>query len=82
MTKSEILADGEFYTPKKKIKKAIGVPQGFLAPVLYSLHINDAPAAPGIHLVLFVDGTCIYETEKHERRVLCKLQRSLTAIKS
>jgi hypothetical protein len=59
------------------------VPQGsFLAQVLYSLYINDATAAHGSHLALFTDNTCIYGTEKHERRVLCKLQCGLTAVKS
>jgi hypothetical protein len=42
------------------------VPQwSFLAPVLYSLYINDVPAAPGIQLAPFADDTCIYTTEKH-----------------
>jgi hypothetical protein len=34
------------------------------------------------HLFLIAGNTCIYETEKHERRVLCKLQRGLTAVNS
>jgi hypothetical protein len=64
-------------------KVASGVPHGsVLAPVLYSLYINDAPAAPGIHLALFADGTCVYATEKHELRVLNNLQRGLTAMGS
>jgi hypothetical protein len=29
-----------------------------------------------------VDDTCIYATEKHERRALCKLQRGLTTVNS
>jgi hypothetical protein len=45
-------------------------------------NINDVPAAPAAHLPLFADGTCVYTTEKHERRVLCKLQRGLTAVNS
>jgi hypothetical protein len=49
--------------------------------ILYSLYINDTPAADGTHDVLFADDTCIYATEKHERRVLCKLQRGLIAVK-
>jgi hypothetical protein len=40
------------------------VPQGSMfASVLCSIYINDAPIAPGTHLALFVDDTCIYATE-------------------
>jgi hypothetical protein len=64
-------------------KVAARVPQGsVLAPVLYSLYINDASAVPGIYLALFADNTCIYATEKHKRRVLNKLQHGLTAVRS
>jgi hypothetical protein len=38
--------------------------------------------APGTHLALFADDTCIYVTETHEHRVLCKVQRGLTAVNS
>jgi hypothetical protein len=51
-----------------------------LAPIFYRL--NDDPAASETHLALFADDTCIYAIEKHERRVLCKVQRGLTAVKS
>jgi hypothetical protein len=62
---------------------AAEVPQGsVLATILYSLYINDATVAPGTHLALFADDTCIYATEKHDRRVFNKLQRGLTAIGS
>jgi hypothetical protein len=72
--------EGEFSTPREI---AAGVPQGsVLAPVLYSLYVNNASVAPGINLSLFTDDTCIYMTEKHECRVLCKLQCDLTAVKS
>jgi hypothetical protein len=54
----------------------------FLAPTLYSLYTNDAPTAPGNHLSLFADDTCIHLTEKQEHHVLCKLQHGLTAVKS
>jgi hypothetical protein len=58
--KFEVLEKGELSTPRKI---AAGVPQGsILASVLYSLYIHDAPAAPGTHLALFADDTCIYET--------------------
>jgi hypothetical protein len=57
------------------------VPQcSVLPPILYSLY--DASAAPETHLSLFADDICIYRSQKHERRVLCKLQRGLTALKS
>jgi hypothetical protein len=59
------------------------VPQGsVLASVLYSLYINDAPAAPRTHLALFADDTCIYATEEHERRLFNKFQSGLTAVGS
>jgi hypothetical protein len=76
--KFKILVEGELSWPRKV---AAVVPQGSaLAPVLYSLYINDALAAPGIHRALCVDDTCVYATEKHERRVLNKLYRSLTVV--
>jgi hypothetical protein len=78
--KFKVLVKGEFSTPRNIVAE---MPQSFvLAPTLYSLFINDAPLVPGIHLALFADYTCIYATEKHERRVLCKLQRGLTTVKS
>jgi hypothetical protein len=80
--KFKVSVEGELSSPRKI---AAGVPQGsVLTPVLYSLYINDAPAAPGTQLALFADDTCtrIYATEKHERRVLNKLQRGLTAVGS
>jgi hypothetical protein len=58
--KFEVLMDGKFFLPWKI---AAGVPQGsVIAPILYSLYINDAPAAPGTHVALFPDETCIYVT--------------------
>jgi hypothetical protein len=75
--KIKVLVEDEFSMPRN-----IAAPQGsVLAPVLYSLYINDAPVAPGIDLVLFADDTRLHATEKHERRVLCKLQLGLTAVK-
>jgi hypothetical protein len=76
--KLKFFVEGEFSTPRKL---AAGVLQSsVLAPILYSLYINDDPAAPEIHLALFAEDTSIYATEKHERRVLCKLKRGLTAV--
>jgi hypothetical protein len=43
---------------------------------------NDAPAASGTHFALIADKTYNYAREKRERRVLCKLQRGLTAVNS
>jgi hypothetical protein len=39
-----------------------------LAPVLYTLYINDALATPGIHLALFADDTCMYARETSASR--------------
>jgi hypothetical protein len=78
--KFKVLIEGKFSTPRNI---AARVPQGsVLAPISYSLYINDAPATPGTHLALFEDDTCSYATEKHQCRVLCKLQRGLTAANS
>jgi hypothetical protein len=76
----KVLAEDEFSTPKNI---AAGEPQGsFRAPILYARYLNDAPMAPGTHLTLLTDDACISTTEKHEHLVLCKLQCSLTAVKS
>jgi hypothetical protein len=78
--KCEVLVEGEFSTPRKI---ATGISQGsVLAPILYSLCINHAPAAPGTNLALSADENCIYMTEKHECHVLCKLQQELIAVNS
>jgi hypothetical protein len=80
--KLEVKVAGEFTTPVE-LAIAIGVPQGsVLAPVFYSPYMNDAPAATGTYFALLAADTCIYATEKHERRVLCKLQRGLTELNS
>jgi hypothetical protein len=58
----KVMVEGEFSAPRKI---AAEVPQGsVIAPVFYSLYTTDSPAAPGTHLVLFSDDTCIYATEK------------------
>jgi hypothetical protein len=62
--KFEVSVEGKLSLPRKV---AAGVPQGSIfARVLNSLYINYAPAAPGMHVALFADDTCIYATEKHE----------------
>jgi hypothetical protein len=69
--KFKVLVEGEFSTPRAI---AAAVTQGsVLAPVLYSLYINNAPAAPGIYLALFVDDTRICTREKYKRLLLHKL---------
>jgi hypothetical protein len=76
--KFKVSVECEISSPRKV---AAGVTQSSVpARVLYSLYINDAPQAPGIHLALFADNTCVHATEKHEHRVLNKLQRGLTAV--
>jgi hypothetical protein len=76
----KVSVEGELLSPKKV---TAGVPQvSVLAPVLYILYISDTPAAPGTPLALFADDTCIYSTERHERRVFNKLQRGFTATRS
>jgi hypothetical protein len=63
--KFKVSVEGQLSSPRQI---AAGVPQGsVLAPVLYSLYINDVPTAPGIQLALFADDTCIYATEKQGR---------------
>jgi hypothetical protein len=58
--KFKVSGEGEISSPRIV---AAGVPQAsVLAPVLYRLYINDAPAAPGINLALFADDTCVYAT--------------------
>jgi hypothetical protein len=70
--KFKVLVEGEFSASRNI---AAGVSQGsVLAPVLYSLYINDASKTPGTHLALFSDDAYIYATEKNEHPVLCKLQ--------
>jgi hypothetical protein len=78
--KFKILVEGEFST-RRKI--AAGVPEvSFVATLLYSLYINGVPMEPEIHVALLGNDACIYVRENHERRVLCKLQHVLTAVKS
>jgi hypothetical protein len=69
-TKFRFLVEGDFSTPREI---ATGLPQGFvLAPILYRLHINDAPADPGTHLALF-RGRYFYLCDR-ETRTSCSLQ--------
>jgi hypothetical protein len=74
------MAEGGFSKPRKIAER---VPQdSVLVLISYRLYINKALAAPGTHLALFADDASVYTTEKHERPVLSKLQRDLTAVKS
>jgi hypothetical protein len=70
-SKFKVSTEATFSSPRE-LPPAVS--QGsVLVPVLYSVYINDAPAAHGTHLALFADDTSVYATEKHERRVLNKL---------
>jgi hypothetical protein len=74
----KVSVEGELSSPRKL---TAWVSQGSgHAPVLYSLYIHDARAAPRIHHALFADDTCVYATEKHERRLFNTFQRCLTAV--
>jgi hypothetical protein len=59
--KFNVLVEGKLFTPRKIVAR---VPQNsVLPPVFYSLYKNDAPAAPGTHLAVIMDDTCIYMTQ-------------------
>jgi hypothetical protein len=74
-----VLVEGKISVPRNLVT---GLPQGsILAPVLYSLYINDALVATGTQLALLADGAYIYAKEKHECSVFCNLQHNLTAVK-
>jgi hypothetical protein len=45
-------------------------------------HIYDAPQTPGVYLVLFADGTCLYATDRKESFVVRKLQRGLSSMET
>jgi hypothetical protein len=47
-----------------------------------SLYINNVLAATLTHLALSAGDAYTYTTEEHQRGVFCKLQRSLTTVKS
>jgi hypothetical protein len=76
--KFRVLVEGELSTPREIEAE---VPQGsLLAPILYSLYINDTSQTPGVHLAHFADDTCLYTTDRRDSYVLKKLQRGLKAM--
>jgi hypothetical protein len=76
--KFRVSVEGELSTPREI---QAGVPQGsVLAPILYSLYINDTPRTLGIHLALFGYDTCLYTTDRRDNYVLRKLQRGLNTL--
>jgi hypothetical protein len=58
-----------------------GVPRGsVLSPTLCNLYINDIPQIIGVNLVVFIDDTCLYTTERKEGYILRKFQRGLNSL--
>jgi hypothetical protein len=57
------------------------VPQvSVLFPTLYNVYVMKPPQKYGVNLVLFVDNTCPYATERREGYVLRKIQRGLNSM--
>jgi hypothetical protein len=55
--KFKIIVEREFSAPREIMA---GMPQGStLVPIVYSLYVNDTPAAPENHLTLFTDDSYI-----------------------
>lgn len=58
--KFKFLVESKFSVPRK----ISALVRTVFDPILCSLYINDAPAAPGIYFALFADNACIYATYK------------------
>jgi hypothetical protein len=70
--KFRVLVKGEISMPRAI---QAGVPQGsILSLTLYSIHINDLPRTPGVHLGLSADVTCIYAMDSKEGYFLIELR--------
>jgi hypothetical protein len=46
------------------------------------MYINDSRKTPGVHVALFSDDTCLYETDRKESFVLRKHQRGLGSMEA
>jgi hypothetical protein len=57
-----------------RIIKAGVTQDSVLSPTLFNMYINDTPQAIGVHLALYADDTCLYETDRKEDYILWKLQ--------
>jgi len=78
--KFRVMVQGEMTTPRDI---QAGMPQGsVLAPLLYSLYVNNTPQTPRVYLILLADDICIYTTDRKEGYVFRKLQRDLNSMES
>jgi hypothetical protein len=76
--KFRVSVEGEMPAPGHMKARA---PQGsILSLALYNLCINNTLQTNGVHLALFTDDTCLYETERKKWYVLRELQRGLNSI--
>jgi hypothetical protein len=76
--KFRVSVEGEMSTPREM--QAV-VPEGsVLSPTLYNMYINDAPQTHGVHLALFADDTCLFESDRKRGFIVRKLQPGFSSM--